>query len=97
MTANKNTSVCVATSPGPLIEMDANRTAAKPPRLRNRAARTSYVRRSSARRNRAPGHAAPRGGTRAPRTVRQKGFYGGSRVKSISFLAASVMLPDSDG
>jgi hypothetical protein len=27
----------------------------------------------------------------------EKVFYGGSGVKSISFLAASVMLPDSDG
>ena len=28
---------------------------------------------------------------------RIKGFYGVSWAKSISFLAASVMLPDSDG
>jgi hypothetical protein len=45
MSANKNMRVCVATSPGLLIEVDANRTGQKPTGLLNRAARTSYVRR----------------------------------------------------
>jgi transposase len=44
MPANKNTSVCVATRPRPLIQIDANHTGQKPTGPLNRAARTSYVR-----------------------------------------------------
>jgi hypothetical protein len=47
MSANKNVSVCVATSPGLLVEVDADRTGQKPPALLSRAARTSYVPRRS--------------------------------------------------
>jgi len=44
MSANKNASVCVATSPRPLIEVDGNRTGQDATGLLNRAAPTSYVR-----------------------------------------------------
>ena len=44
MSANKNVRVCVATSPGLLIEIDADRTGRQGTGLLNRAARTSYVR-----------------------------------------------------
>jgi hypothetical protein len=39
--------VCVATSPGLLIEVDADRTSRKATGLRTAAVRTSYVRRRS--------------------------------------------------
>ena len=44
MSADENVSVCVATSPRPLIEIDANRAGHELTGLLNRAARTSYVR-----------------------------------------------------
>jgi hypothetical protein len=47
MPANKNMSVCVATSPRPLNEIDANHAGRESIGLLNRAARTSYVRRFS--------------------------------------------------
>jgi hypothetical protein len=43
MSANKNVRVCVATSPGLLIEVDADRDARKAPCLPDRTARTSYA------------------------------------------------------
>ena len=59
MRANKNTSVCVATSPRPLIQIDANHTGQKPTGSLNRAARTSYVRlRRRTRRRNADGQRA---------------------------------------
>jgi hypothetical protein len=42
MSANNNARVCVATSPGLLVEIDASRTGQK---AASRPARTSYVRR----------------------------------------------------
>jgi len=59
MRANKNTSVCVATRPRPLIQIDANHTGQKPTGPFNRAARTSYVRlRRRTRRRNADGQRA---------------------------------------
>ena len=45
MSVNNNVSVCVATSPGLLIKVDASCGGQKATGLHNRAARTSYVRR----------------------------------------------------
>ena len=94
MPANKNISVCVATSPGPLIEIDANRTVRKPTGLRHRAARTSYVRRSpppdpaSRTSRRYDGGAGASGRQSLPASASTRRTY----LNSVSYTCADLMI-----
>jgi hypothetical protein len=64
MSANKKVSVCVATSPRPLIEVDADRTGQKAAGQLNQAATASYVRHRS--------HGGLRAVEESPGSVRKK-------------------------